>query len=488
MTSLLVLLVAQLAVAQDDSALVTTGDVRVLVGSLSEFDVDADGTTLGQGTRVDSRVRLGLQARPSTLFQLNAELDALTGQLAGDTWTLTDTFDQRNRDDYAARGLAGVAPRRASVMTVLGSTQVELGLVSSNWGLGMVANNGAEDPMFGRANFADRVVRIRATALPVHDGPAPRTSWLVTGAVDAVVADEIGVWADGQRGFQGVFSVLGLGRRGSQVGAYSALRQQWEAQAGRSTTAGVADVFVDGEKELGDWTLRTAAEGATVLGRTSRATTYSARDQVGVQSLGLTGIATLSAPKTVSIHGRFGYASGDGAPDDGVSHDFAFDRNFGVGMVLFPEVMGGIEAGTQALLLDPNISGQPPDGVDVLTTEGAFRKAVFVSPVVEVDPHDWVDVKLGAVWAFGTAPFAQPFYSYRAGGVARTHLNTPSEGRLLGTELNWSLGLERPLDDDARAARPGVELQGGHLLPGGALGGSDVGTVHLVTAMARLRG
>ena len=80
-----------------------------------------------------------------------------------------------------------------AAQTVLGNTQVELGLVSSAWGLGMVANDGRTDPLFGRADFGDRTLRLRATHMPQQDGPSPKTTWLTT-------ADKRGFTADGLGG------------------------------------------------------------------------------------------------------------------------------------------------------------------------------------------------------------------------------------------------------------------------------------------------
>ena len=59
----------------------------------------------------------------------------------------------------------------------------------------------------------------------------------------------------------------------------------------------------------------------------------------------------------VSTGAGFGYASGDADPADDQLNDFTFDRNHGVGMVLFDEVQGAIEAATHQNLINPEHVG-----------------------------------------------------------------------------------------------------------------------------------
>ncbi|NCG22124.1 MAG: hypothetical protein GWP91_24170 [Rhodobacterales bacterium] len=469
---------------EEEVALQAHAELRVIASQLSDFDLDQYGTTLGPGMWIDTRVRAGADWTLSVI-KFQAELDVLNGTVAGDLWTLAGTPDARLRDQNAALSVAGVRGRKLSAQTLLGNTHLELGLVTSQWGLGVVANDGATEPMFGRADFGDRVLRLRATQLPNDSGPPPKTSWLYTGAVDLVVADDFAELAEDQQAIQGIFSVLGLGRRGSEVGLYGVYRQQWENLDGRQTQAAVVDGFVDATKKLNDdWSLRTAVESALITGRTNKSLTYNARDNLGVLSLGAAGIATLAGPDHVlQFHLLGAYASGDGSADDGISNDFTFDRDYGAGMVLFDEFGGAIEANTWRLLTDPDLSGQPPDSIEAIVTEGAFRKAAYLQPVVEVQPTPWSDVRAGVLVAFATAPASEPYNSYRAGGVPTNHLNKPADGRLLGTEFDWSLAVGHPADTDG--LRSSFTLQGGHMIPGAPLQGRNSGTVHLVTAGLR---
>ena len=103
------------------------------------------------------------------------------------------------------------------------------------------------------------------------------------------------------------------------------------------------------DRTLGRHTVRVAGEVAGIFGETDRAQSYNSRDGLQVRSLGFTGLASVSYdPLHTNVIFRGGYASGDGNPDDGGSHDFSFDRDFDVGMVLFDEVQGAIDAAAYA--------------------------------------------------------------------------------------------------------------------------------------------
>lgn len=88
-------------------ALDSHGELRA-IGSLPPDPViGPDGERLGQGAVLDSRVRAGLQWRPGR-FQLALELDALDGQVLGDTWDVPGEEDARRRDERDAASLDGV--------------------------------------------------------------------------------------------------------------------------------------------------------------------------------------------------------------------------------------------------------------------------------------------------------------------------------------------------------------------------------------------
>ena len=465
------------------------GEYRVVGTLLNAFPVDAEGHTLDQAAVFDQRLRAGVHLNYRRL-RVGTEWDLFTGQLFGNTWDFE--LDERRRYENSVIAKESFLPRRAAATLTWPAVTVEAGLVCSHWGLGLMANDGDHDPMFGRNDFGDRVVRVRVTAKPLYlakDHPRRDTLHL-TGAFDWVVADDMARHSQRQRAFQGIFSLLYADAESRRLGIYAVYRHQDELEEDRGTRAGAVDLF--GQMPLAltstGWGLIGAAEGAIIAGATDRATTYTHPDQVSVFSGGAAGVLTVHSPeKRFQVHLRSGVASGDPEPDDGASRDFTFDRDFDVGMVLFDQLMGGIEGGTYDLLTDPT-SSPAPDGVEALATEGAFRRAVFVQPVLQGAPRPWLDLRLGLLLAGGSVQYAHPYYSFRAGGVPRNHLNEEPQGRHLGTEIDWAIRIGGEIKPTVeRSPQLHVLIQGGHLALGSALKGDDSGPIHQLMLSGRFR-
>jgi len=467
------------------------GEYRFQGTALSDFDVDAEGHSMGQSAWADQRLRAGFHLTYRRL-RVGTEWDLFTGQLFGDTWDVPCELDERRRHVNSVVGDGSFLPREAALSLSWPHVQMQVGLTTSHWGLGMMANDGAHDPMFGRADFGDRVVRVRITGKPLYnDARAPGGKYLmVTAAFDWVVSDDMARFSQQQLAFQGIASLLYADPQARQLGIYMVFRSQKEQDTGRETRAFALDGFGQLPLALGStgWGLRGAAEGALIVGMTDRAPTYNRPGGTGVVSGGAAGVITVHEPnERLQFHLRGGVASGDPEPDDGVTRDFTFDRDFDVGMVLFDQLMGGVEGATHALLTDPTRS-PPPDGVDAVVTEGAFRRAIFAQPVVQATPWPWLDVRLGVLMATGSVDVAQPYYSFRAGGVPRNHADMEPQGRYLGTEFDWAVrigGAIKPkLESSPRAA---FILQGGHLRTGSALYGCCPCSIHMVQMTGRFR-
>lgn len=477
-----ILLLASAALAGEDG-FGTWGELRLLGSLPPELTVDTEGHTLGQTGVLDSRLRAGMgYARDD--WRVRGEMDLFSGQLAGDPWDVPGAEDARDREVVnVVRGDAFRA-RRFSVDGMAGPVSIEAGLMTSHWGLGMLANDGAHDPEFGRADFGDRVLRVRFATRPVKGTPLA-----VVIAGDRVVDDETATWSPftgGQTAWQGIASVLYGTPDTTRAGLYGVYRHQTELDGLRTTQAGVVDLYADVPVTLTGMKLRFAAEGAGILGSTSRAQSYNSRDGLVVQSAGAVALVE-ARPDKLPLRGalRAGWASGDADPDDGFSQDFGFDRDFDVGMVMFDEVQGAVDAAAYAQLTDPEHSGGAPDGADALVGEGAVRAATFLQPIVSVKPRKWAEIKLGAVFAWNTKPISQPFATYRNGGVPANFLGEKTSGYALGTELDWAITLG---DTETKvlklATRPALVIQGGHYLASAEMGG---GTHTLLTATGRVR-
>jgi hypothetical protein len=446
-------------------SLETDLDAWLSADQTSGFNVDADGTQGGQGTHVGGRQIVGLALKGKSIA-IHTAVGFTEYQIDGNPWAIPGDIDERNRH----ASLWAVQARRLSVQSNLAGAQVEAGLVTSHWGLGMMANDGAHDPYFGLPEFGDRMLRARLTTKPSETSP-----WFFTGAMDRVLQDDLTVDPRRQWTQQGILSALWK-QDDDSWGVYGVSRRQDELDVSRSTRAGVLDAFGDFTLDVHEnTTLRVAFEAAGISGKTNRATAYNSRQRVHIRSGGATALAMLHN-QWLGIGSSSGIASGDGDPADDQMNDFTFDRNFGVGMVLFDEVMGGIEAATYRHLIDPAYAGSPPDGVEASVTEGSFRRASYLQPRIELDPHPWIHARGGLLMAWATAPINQPFYTHRNGGVPVNHLKKTTSGYGLGTEFDWAVQLT-PYENKIREAAtyaPSISVQGGHAWLSDNLGGGQV--------------
>jgi len=477
---------------EDTAPLKTWGESRTLFSNLSDYPVDAEGTFVGQPFSVHQRIRTGASYTFAGM-EFSTEWDVLTGQIAGDTWEIDTAADERRRDALTALSLQGIAPRRASVKGLSPLGQWEAGLVNSHFGLGMVANDGNQDALFGRSDFGDRVFRVRNTTQP-FDGDGVLMPVYLTAAIDRVFADDMARMSEGQVAWQGILSAL-YAVDDFSTGTYMVYRNQKEpvseGELDRTTHAALLDGFLSIPLALGSngWRMQVETEMAGIIGNTNRATSASSPDRVRINSGGAAARIQVQTPRdTTRLHLRGGFASGDADPDDGLSTTFTMDRDFDAGMVLFDELLGSIDAATHVLLSDPEHAGSPPDGVDTVLSEGAVRAALYAQPAIEYRPIEMIGLRAGAVLAWSTSPYRQAFYSHRAGGVPYNHHNQPAGDYELGKEANWAILVDAPsmellgqeLDLDGR-------LQGGHAFLSNNLAGQGVDTVHLVTGTIRVQ-
>lgn len=454
-------------IAEQPVAVETAGEERIIASLLPDVPVDAEGTGTDQGFLLDNRLRATLDLRAQG-WSLGTEWDLFTGPVLGDPWGLPVEIDERHREDTNPLDAESFRARRAALEGRIGPVAVAAGLMTSHWGLGMVANGGAQDPTFGRTDFGDRVLRLRLATRPL----GKEVPWTVALMGDRVVADDTARLLDGQVAWQGVLATLyGTPEGPGRGGLYGVYRDQTEPSGDR-TRVGMVDLYGEGELALGaGLSLSGGLEAAAITGFTGRSRTVNAVDGLQVRSAGLTGYLGLDAlDDRLGLKVRAGWASGDGDPDDDTTHDFSFDRDHDVGMVLFDEVIAAINAQSYALLSDLEHTGAPPDGVEALVDEGAFKRAAFAQPVLELRPRSWLTLRAGATLAWSTAPVAHPYYTYRAGGTPTNQLDQPTEGNALGTELDWALSVRSSEQGERAVLRPSLTLQGGHLLPSPNLG------------------
>ena len=101
--SWLLLMTVGYAIAEDGNASQKVSpyfNQWVAYDQVSEFPVDADGTMAGQGEHLEARSIAGMSIQSDRLT-LNAKFGGNSGQIWGETWTLTDVPDQRQRNQHS---------------------------------------------------------------------------------------------------------------------------------------------------------------------------------------------------------------------------------------------------------------------------------------------------------------------------------------------------------------------------------------------------
>lgn len=379
--------------------------------------------------------------------------------------------------DPRGRAEAGLLGQRLSELYLAAAgthVAVQLGLVRSRWGLGLVSNGG-DDPVaastespFGTAYQGDHVVRLGVSAFPLGGGlGAPPLTASV--AFDGVIDDDTARWSAGDRAYQLVAAVRGAtGPVG--LGLYVAHRFQDHAEGG-STEVTVIDVTARLEiaKEEG---LLALIEGelATIRGRSSLAQSVWHEGSSDVDQLG--GILRFSVRSGVFLGVlEVGAASGDTNPFDDEQRAFAMDRDHRVGMMMFRESVLAAQAATIDNLSNPDYRGEAPRGVRRLATQGAVKGAVYANPRMSfrvlgedggtADPR--LDVYAGFLYGSTDGDLVDAYWSGLAGGAARGFRNgAPS------SELGWEVDVGAALQVPGEDVRWRFRLEGAWFQPGRA--------------------
>src|SRR5690554_1485449 len=193
-----------------------------------------DASGYGEDSAERSALRQLIRGRldlGSEAFGMRAEVDLLSGQLAGD-WaprvpSRVDTQTHANRDPFG-RGQV-VDPREfyAHWRTPVG--ELRAGLQTSQWGLGLIANSGSlqNEDIFNQNFGGDRVLRAVFATSPLRpfvDAGFAQDIYLALGA-DLVWQDENANFLAGDRALQAI-AALFYRKASTQGGIYAAYRNQ----------------------------------------------------------------------------------------------------------------------------------------------------------------------------------------------------------------------------------------------------------------------
>lgn len=471
-------------------------------------DTSPEAKTLGQNAYLYHWLRLRPRIDIDDTAAIVAQVDVPRGLFVGDT----TRYVTAARDDYADPNWYDVHPRELYVEVKTPIGLFRAGQQLGHWGLGLLANDGDHPQMFGDTNRGSITERLLFATRPF----GPTSPFLLVAAGDLVFEDNTADLLEGEFAVQGVLAAV-YRVDDAEIGLYGVARHQWRAQDEftqtpftEKLTVGVLDAFGKYRSKVPgtEWYLQGSAEAALIFGSTDIIrTSYGNRvdptrlpDDENILSFGSAVVLSLvhatteplsEADRTraltvfpkrygdMAFEVEWGYASGDANPYDGTTHRFTFDPNHNVGLVLFDHTLAWKTARSATIAQDPRIVNRPPPGLDRLPSNGGVFGATYVNPRAVVRPKEWIDLKLGFVFAQSTTDVVDPYQAGALGSI-RNYDGGDSHSRDLGIEIDTGFDLRIPLDERVKLE---VGAEGGILFPGHAFDdaiGRGPGTQYLL--------
>ncbi len=331
--------------------------------------------------------------------------------------------------------------RRASVEATTLAGQFTFGRTQSTWGLGLLAQDGTEDPMqFGVRRGGSTVTRLGYALLPaaLWQGGDPTHAFPLAVAVayDWVARDDLAAYP-GDEANNAIAALLYRGPE-LQAGVYGVLRNQTDAN-NLPMQAQIVDGFLRWRRHNGPRNyLELAAEGVMVRGETGWMATPSQPGKKNVDQLGGVARVEFGQRRGSSFRLETGTASADSRPGNDTLRNFRMANDYRVGLVMFPVAQRLLSAQAAANLADLRYSAHAPAGLERVNTDGAVTQATYLHPVLRVEPGKNQAILLGALWASSPSDAADPFRSWLAGGEAVGPRGAVAK-RNLGLELDAAL-------------------------------------------------
>ncbi len=396
------------------------------------------------------------------------DVDAVTGRLTGDPLVAEeDETPEEIANGARPRGEAfGDAenildPRNAYLRYRSPIGELRLGLQTSDFGLGLVANDGEPDDwnLFSQPYGGDRAFRALFATKPLAPFAMNHTLnniYLVVGG-DVVYRDDNAAYINGDRATQFITSLFYSGmnpnnpRESTLLGAYFAARSQTDDD-GDELDVMAFDLSGRQRWYVGDgaWHLNIGAEAAVITGETTRAYSFSGEPKTDI--LGVGAAAEASArwiPMQLGFDLLAGFAQGDANSDDDTLYRFRFDPNYKVGMILFDHYLPAVTRESYIRATNPEQSGLPPKGIEGFIADGAVENAIYLHPRVYFGDPEGFLTGIGFLWAVADEPVADPFATFEAGGE-RIGINGSDASTDLGFEVDVAARYRWPIWEQLR--------------------------------------
>ena len=261
--------------------------------------------------------------------------------------------------------------------------QLRLGLMTSQWGMGLLANNGltdrnAQTDLFSDPRSGDRMLRAMAL-IPL---PSAQSAIVISGDVltsfrlgengpHVVLGDDIMLPGDNAQQIVAAWKT-NLGDI-FQGGVYGVHRWQQSPEEGYLEIS-VADFYLSTKFNLvNNWSVRAQSETATIFGITDLGSTptYPKHD-----------VFQIGSALNLSIdNGQLGFvidglwASGDQNFDDNIQNGFKTDINFNQGLLLHNRLLTDMSAQSVATASNLSLTGVPAEDLDRFPNRGSITNS-----------------------------------------------------------------------------------------------------------------
>jgi len=453
--------------SESDIEFTAHGRLRYRHISLDDFPVNATGERHGQEQWGTSLLRIKPELSFGELNKIHTSVQVLDGMFYGEESAIGG--DRLLRPWLRPTVADQVKVREAYAQFSVGVGLLRAGRMASHWGLGLIANNGdTEDYAFGDAthgDISDRAMFVTRPLEPFMTGQAAKSLYLVL-AIDKVVEDELTSRADGDKATQYI-GALRWRAEDLDAGLYVAYRDLIKAD-GDETQALASDVYVHWKSALSNsMNLDIKFEGVYITGSTEMFAFEGVPDRVDLNQFAWVLRSELDLPKIKLKTGlELGMASGDNSTQDGNSKTFRIDPNYKVGMILFEDVLNRLSARAHDHVQNPELLGTPPEGSELLPTNGSITNAIYINPTVHYTPIEGLNLSLGFLAAFAPADLVDAYVSAQNGGYNYNSFGKNNASGLMGMEVNAGLTYDIPLSELFELRVGG---QYGYFLPGSAL-------------------
>ena len=434
--------------------------------------------------REDVFHRLNLDAGMSFgSLKLRVTTDLIPGQLVGPAPALTATDFVTNNANDEQRGevfdevIPNIIDPYNAYIEYRSIFLARLGLQTSDYGMGIVANSGEEKAydLFNQKAGGDRVLRFvlgfRPFAFGRKSSRVMKNINVIVGG-DYVFVDDNASLLRGDQAIQGVASVFYKDQNPvnpdehSFLGVYFAHRNQTDDGG---ETLVVSAIDLSGQKawltESKNWSVDVGFESALISGSTDRAYTQSGKAETDVLAFG-TAVELVGRhiPLQIGAKLKAGYASGDANTDDDTLFRFRFDPNYKAGLILYDHYIPAMTRRSFFRATDPTQSGEPPRGVHNLISDGAIENTVFLNPQLLFGNSQGLLAGVGMLWAKSAVPLADPFSSFKNGGTP-VGINGGEGSRDLGIEIDAAVQYKMKLVSSLSIE---AKIEYGILFPGDA--------------------